>query len=519
MKYDVLVIGNGIAGGIAALLLAKSGKRVLVTTKGESFEESNTAQAQGGIVFRGENDHWTLLFKDIMEASNYSSWEKSARWVCKLGPYLVEKILIKELGIPFDRSCDGKWELFQEGAHSRRRILHVKDYTGKVIQEAINQCLKKEPKIEVKNNFFALELITSNQLPEVSWRYRRNSCLGSYFLDKKSNVITPVFADYTILATGGLNQIYKHASGGKWCTGDGFAMAKRAGCSLINMEFIQFHPTILYKPGSASTLLISEAVRGEGAELVDADGKPFMKKYHPLGSLAPRDIVARAIFQEMEKKGLPCVYLDLYRKMQPQKIRETFPYIYQEALKQGIDITREPIPVVPGAHFACGGVRIDTRSRTDIERLYAIGEVACSGVHGANRLASVSLLDGLTFAYLATKDILAQKTASPRLPTRLPCVPPAGEAPPESLLSDLTHEIQEIMWKKVGLLRNGKELRKATQELLKLRCRISQLFETFGVSQPLKELENLVEVSLMVAKAAFDNPFSLGTHYRSDQPV
>lgn len=518
MKYDVLVIGNGIAGGIAALLLARSGQRVLITTKGDTLEESNTSQAQGGIVFRGENDHWTLLFKDIMEASNHSSWETSTRWVCKLGPFLVEKILIKELGIPFDRSPDGKWELFQEGAHSRRRILHVKDYTGKIIQQTINQYLRKEPKIEIKNNFFALELITSSQLPEVSRRYGRSLCLGSYFLDKKTNTITPIFADYTILATGGLNQIYKYASGGKWCTGDGFAMAKRAGCSLINMEFIQFHPTILCKPDSTSTLLISEAVRGEGAELVGAEGEPFMKKHHPLGSLAPRDIVARAIFQEMEKKGLQCVYLDLYRKMQPQKIRETFPYIYQEALKQGIDITREPIPVVPGAHFACGGVRISTRGKTDIERLYAVGEVACSGVHGANRLASVSLLDGLTFAYLAAKDILSQKTVPLCLPEKLPFVHPAGEPPPESLVCELTREVQETMWKKVGLLRNGRELKKAVEKLLELKYQVFQLLERFGMSQPLKELENLIEVSLVVASAALCNPFSLGTHYRSDQP-
>jgi len=514
-RYDVLIIGNGIAGSSAALFLAEAGKSILLLTKGEDLEDTNTAKAQGGIVFRGEGDNPSFLIKDIMEASAFTSYTASARLISRLGPPLVQKLLIDRLQIPFDRR-NGKWDLFREGNHSFRRILHVKDYTGKVIQEYLNKAVLHEPLIEVKKNSLALDLIvSSHDTPHPESRYLPLECLGAYVWEEEAQEVIPILASATILATGGLSEIYRYSSGGPWNTGDGFAIARRAGARLSNMEYVQFHPTLLYTPQYSSSFLISESVRGEGAELISANGEPFMYRYHPRGSLAPRDVVARAIFQEMKIHESNCVYLDFRQKMEPRKIKDTFPTIYEELLQRGIDITQEPAPVAPGAHFACGGVLTDTRGRTTIKRLYAAGEVACSGLHGANRLASTSLLEGLTFGYRAARDIVKHSEELPNFAV-LPFREKWGEPPPENILRSLKEIIRINMWENVGLIRERRGLSQSLQILTAMKKEIAHLKEEYGISPALLELENMAETALLVTEEAFKNPLSRGTHFRLD---
>ncbi len=519
MYYDALIIGSGIAGSSCALFLAEKSQRVLLVTKGESFEETNTDQAQGGIVFRGENDSWKILKEDIIKASDYSSWENSVRVVAKIGPSLVKRLFIQKLRVPFEQSDDGGWNLFQEAAHSRRRILHVKDCTGKAIQKALHEGILKEHLIEVKKNTWAVGLILSSQYQiNPQSRYAVPECLGAYFLDPRKGEIIPVFARATVLATGGLNSLYRYSTGGTWNTGDGFAMAHRAGVVLQNMEYVQFHPTLLYTPEYAQTFLISESVRGEGAELINHEGKAFMYKYHHLGSLAPRDVVARAIFQEMLNDNTRCVYLDLYRAMSPEKIKATFPTIYEECLRRGVDIIHEPIPVAPGAHFSCGGVLTDTYGRTNIKRLYAVGEVACSGLHGANRLASTSLLEGVTFAYRAAHDIV-KNLAPKEHPRVIPFEYSSGIPPSDPIIESMRDIIQDTMWRFAGLIRNQSGLKYALEVLIGLKKQVIQMKNNYGLSGPLLELESSVDTGVLVVEAALKNPISRGTHFRSDSSM
>ncbi|MBP9015311.1 MAG: FAD-dependent oxidoreductase [Candidatus Atribacteria bacterium] len=513
--YDVLIIGNGIAGSSTALFLAEAGKRVLLLTKGEGLEETNTAKAQGGIVFRGEDDCPSLLFKDIMEASAFTAYSPSARLISRLGPPLVQKLLIDRLQVPFDRK-NGKWDLFQEGNHSLRRILHVKDYTGKVIQEALNQAVLCQPLIEVSKNSLVVDLIISSRDTfQPDTRYLPLECLGAYIWKGETKEIIPVLASTTVLATGGLSEIYRYSSGGTWNTGGGFAIAQRAGARLSNMEYVQFHPTLLYTPQYSSSFLISESARGEGAELLNAEGKPFMSQYHPRGSLAPRDVVARAIFQEMKSYQSNCVYLDFRAKMTPDKIKDTFPSIYEELLRRGIDITQEPAPVAPGAHFSCGGVLTDTWGRTSIKRLYAAGEVACSGLHGANRLASTSLLEGLTFGYRVAKDITKYREKLPTF-TIFPWRGKIGDPPPESIVRSSKEAIKTNMWENVGLIREKRGLLQSLQILTAFKKEIAYLQESYGISPALIELQNIAETAFLVTEEALKNPLSRGTHFRLD---
>ncbi len=507
MVYDALVIGNGIAGSCTALFLARQGKSVCLVTKASSLDETNTARAQGGIVFRGERDTTDLLLADILRASSFSSCRKSARILARLGPVLVQRFLIEELHVPFERKKEGTWDLFQEGAHSLRRILHVKDYTGKAIQERLNEAVLKERNITLFPRTFALELITSLHLADFAFRYKPPECFGAYVL--RGNEVIPIFARATVLATGGLNAIFRHSSGGPWCTGDGFALAWRAQATLVNMEYIQFHPTLLYSPGEPYAFLISEAVRGEGAVLLDREGKPFLEHFHPLGNLAPRDVVARAIFQTMKEEGTSHVFLDL-SPLGAEKIRTAFPEIFEELRRRGFDVTREPVPVVPGAHFACGGVLSDSWGRTTVRRLYAVGEVACTGVHGTNRLASTSLLEGLVFAFRAARSIVSSE---PPLapPPLLPFPEQVGEPPEEHILMELRRVIQETMWEYVGLEREKAGLFRALDCLLEVKQNVLNLQQRHGVSAPLRELENMVDTALLVTRAALQNPLSFST--------
>lgn len=518
MDCDTLVIGNGIAGSLTALLLAEQGQRVVILAKGETLEETNTSQAQGGIVFRGKDDSPRLLCEDILKASSYSTWKKSAHLVSRLGPLLVDRLLCAMLRVPFDRDSEGNLDFFQEGAHSRRRILHVKDYTGRVIQQILNQRISTHPLIEIKREFFGLELIISSfHAQEMRWRYRPRECFGVYALNTKKREVIPIIARNTVLASGGLNAIYEYSSGGPWATGDGLVMAQRAGAHLVNMEYVQFHPTLLYSTHALRFFLISEAVRGEGAELIDQQGKPFMQKYHPLGSLAPRDIVARAIFQELQDTQAKCVYLDLYRHLSPEKILTSFPGIYETLLQSyHLDITKEPIPVVPGAHFLCGGILTDTWGRTNLRRLYAVGEVACTGLHGANRLASTSLLEGVTFAYRVSRDILRTCPDFFHFAVR-PWEEKIGDFP-ASVIEELKCKVKINMWKHVGLIRRREGLLYALETLLQLKKESFALRYRYGASREIVELQNMIESALLVTESALQNPRSCGVHFRSDSP-
>lgn len=501
MVYDALVIGNGIAGSSLALFLAQKGKKVCLITKGTSLEETNTAQAQGGIVFRGEKDSTDLLARDILEASGKTASPRSARVLARLGPVLVQKFLIEELRVPFERKPDGTWDLFQEGAHSRRRILHVKDYTGRVIQRHLNEALRREENVTLLTGTFALELITSFQYArEAESRYGRPECFGAYVL--KDGEIFPILAHATVLATGGLNALFRHSSGGPWSTGDGFALALRAQVPLADMEHIQFHPTLLYDPSCAHSFLLSEALRGEGATICDDQGTPFLERFHPLGNLAPRDVVARAIFRLMKERNLSHVFLDL--RPLGERLRFGFPEIFEELTRRGFNPLEEPVPVVPGAHFACGGVLTDTWGRTSVRRLYAVGEVACSGVHGANRLASTSLLEGLTFAFRAVQAIARFE---------VPLVPPSilpfpgcpGTLGDAKRYSELRQTIQEVMWEYAGIERKKEGLEKALAILLEVKREILYLRSSLGISLPLGELENMADVATCVVRAALRN--------------
>ncbi|MEN3186165.1 MAG: FAD-dependent oxidoreductase [Atribacterota bacterium] len=516
MDCDVLVIGNGIAGSVTALLLAEQGFRVVLLTKGETLEETNTAQAQGGIVFRGPGDSATSLYEDITNASSGSSSKHIARLVSRLGPVLVKKILFEYLSIPFDRDAEGNLDFFREGAHSLRRILHVKDYTGRVIQQVLNEKVKAHPLVELGSGFMSLELIISSyHAQDYSWRYKPRECWGAYVLDRKRREIIPILAPNTVLATGGLNAIYEYSSGGSWNTGDGLVMATRAGAYLTNMEYVQFHPTLFFSPKPSGAFLISEVVRGEGAELVDRQGRSFMHKYHPMGSLAPRDVVARAIFRELQRTQEKCVYLDLYKRLSPEKIRTAFPGIYEELLGRGLDITREPIPVVPGAHFLCGGILTDSWGRTNLGRLYAVGEVACTGLHGANRLASTSLLEALTFSYQIARRIVKTQDPFPRV-SILPWEEKIGDPPPASVVEELQKMVKTNTWKHVGLIRHRQGLSHAKELLLQLTREVVTLRNTYGVSMETVELANMVKSALLVTESALRNPYSCGAHFRID---
>jgi L-aspartate oxidase len=403
----VLVLGSGIAGLTTAWTLARRGVKVLVLTKASEPEDCNTAWAQGGIIYFGKKDSARALVKDILEAGAGISQPEAVKYLATEGPEIVKKILLSEIGVPFTRTVGGDLDFTREGAHSVARIVHSADATGRAIESALLARIKAEKNIRIVTNATAIDLITvRHHSTDVAQRYAlQDPCLGAYVLDGSGRVHT-VLADFTVLATGGVGRLFLHTTNTNHAIGDGLAMAARAGAATMNLEYVQFHPTTLYHP-DAQGFLISEALRGEGAVLVNGAGEAFMRRYAPAQKdLAPRDIVARAIVEEMTSRGEPCVFLDLahhYRGKEP--IAERFPTIAGRCAQYGIDISKEPIPVVPAAHYFCGGVLVDLEGKTTIRHLYAVGETSCTGVHGANRLASTSLLEGLVWGHHAALSI------------------------------------------------------------------------------------------------------------------
>ncbi len=518
---DVLIIGSGIAGATAALKLAQDpAQHIIMITREKDPIESNTRWAQGGIIHRGPDDSVDLLVQDILSAGAGASLPKAAQILATEGPQRIEEILLSTAGVNFDHDSDGKLAFGKEAAHSVRRIIHVGDGTGYAIINGLMDAVRRQPNIELITNATAVDLIT---YPHHSRHpldtYKPITCHGAYVFDRKGKAIHRTLAAQIILATGGVGRIYRSTTNPPGARGDGLAMASRAGARIINAEYVQFHPTALAVPG-AEGFLISEAVRGEGGRLLTPNGQPFMEKYSPeWKDLAPRDVVARAIHNEMETNGLSYVLLDIGSQMDPEHLRQRFPNIYAECLRVGIDITREPIPVVPAAHYFCGGVQADSWGRTSIQNLYAVGEVSCTGLHGANRLASTSLLEGLVWGYRAAADI-AQNLHPEQIPApnEIPVWDETGltqDSDPALIQGDM-QTIQNIMWHYVGIIRSGDRLSRAIRELRHLQNEIETFYRTVKLSDGLIGLRNAVEVALVIAQAARHNRQSMGCHYRVD---
>ncbi|MGD1995005.1 MAG: L-aspartate oxidase [Anaerolineae bacterium] len=521
LQTDVLIIGCGIAGATAACRLAQDRERqVTIITRTAEPEESNTRYAQGGIVTLGQGDSPELLVKDILSAGAGLSSPTTARILADEGPGLVQEILIERLGVPFDRGSDGRMAYGREGAHSRPRVLHVGDATGRAIIRALVAALRELPNVHIVTSATAVDLITfPHHARDPLTVYQPIACRGAYVLEQSCRTVSRYLAGTTILATGGLGRIYRHTTNPPGARGDGLAMAHRAGARVINAEYIQFHPTALAAADGGS-FLISEAVRGEGGRLLTPDGRAFMADYAPQwGDLAPRDVVARAIHHEMVEHGYPHVLLDIHSHMSADRIRERFPTIYAQCLGLGIDITRRPIPVVPAAHYSCGGVWIDIWGHTTIRDLYAAGEVACSGIHGANRLASTSLLEGLVWGDRVARSITSRDARPVPSADEVPVWEEEGveeEADPALIWRDM-RTIQHTMWHYVGLIRSAKRLDRALRDLSHLKQDIEAFYRTTRLNDALVGLRHSVQAALIVAEAAQHNRQSRGCHYRDDR--
>lgn len=510
IRTEILVIGSGVAGLISALTAADRGREVLIITKLPSLMSGNSPWAQGGIVFMGKKDSPEKLKQDIFEAGHWHSWPPAVEILVQLGPRLVKELLMDKYGVPFDRTEEGELHLTSEGAHSVSRIVHSKDKTGESIHSKLIEAVLKHPNIKYLVDHTAVDLLTLSHHSTHSLDiYEKPTCFGAFVLNNKTGKVFPIFAFKTILATGGLGQIYLHTTNPPESTGDGIAMAFRAGVRMMNLQFIQFHPTAFYS--ERDRFLISEAVRGEGGRLIDKNGKEFMKDYHELGSLAPRDIVARAIHQTMLKTGHPCVYLDISHK-DSNWIKSRFPTIYEHLLNAGIDMTKEPIPVVPAAHYSCGGIGVSLRGRTSMARLYAVGEVSCTGVHGANRLASTSLLEAVVWGYNAGNDAAEIHKADEYIPKVFPWVEEKEEIDPALIAQDwLT--IKNTMWNYVGLVRTRQRLNRATTILRHLQNEIEQFYQKARMSKDIIQLRNGIITAIAVTNATIEDKVSRGAHY------
>jgi L-aspartate oxidase len=523
-QTDVLVIGSGIAGATAALRLARDPSlKILVITRDPDPCESNSRYAQGGIVGRGLEDNADLLVQDILAAGAGASSPKMARILAEEGPALLQEVLIKTAGIQFDHQPNGELEYNREAAHSNRRILHVGDGTGQAIITGLLAVMRRIPNITILPNMTAVDLITSpHHSRDPLATYEPIICHGAYAFDRHARTVHRYISNATILATGGLGRIYRNTTNPPGARGDGLAMAHRSGARIVNAEYVQFHPTALAAPG-AEGFLITEAVRGEGGILLTPEGRAFMADYSPQWKdLAPRDVVARAIHHQMETFGYSHVLLDIATRLDAQTIRSRFPNIYARCMQVGIDITNEPIPVVPAAHYFCGGVLVDEWGRSSIKNLYAVGEIGCTGLHGANRLASTSLLEGLVWGDRAARDIADCLEHQPlQTPPGRADIPQWDESgliadADSALIQGDMQTIQNIMWHYVGLARNAERLSRAIRELRHMWNEIETFYRTTKLSDGLIGLRNAVEVALIVAQAALHNRQSRGCHYRED---
>jgi len=513
-EYDFVVIGSGIAGLSFALKVARHGSVAVITKR--KGADTNTAWAQGGIAcVTSDEDSFELHVRDTIEAGAGLCDEAVVRTIVTEGPERIRELV--GFGLQFDeRKVSGNRELDlgKEGGHSKRRVLHVRDATGKEIEDTLLRELGRQSHVDLLENHMAVDLITAAKLGFAA----EDRCLGVYVLDERTGEVETIRSDRIVLATGGCGKVYLYTTNPDIATGDGVAMAWRVGVEIANMEFIQFHPTCLFHP-DAKSFLISEAVRGEGGILRNSRGEDFMKRYDPRGSLAPRDIVARAIDAEIKRSGAKCVFLDITHKS-PEFIRERFPHIYETCLQFGIDMSKQPIPVVPAAHYQCGGVKT-VNGATSLRGLYAIGEVACTGLHGANRLASNSLLEGLVVAHRAAAAVLeGQRSAHPAGKISLPEWE-SGNVQDVDELVVIYHnwdEIRRLMWDYVGIVRTDKRLQRAGARLRNLQREIREFYWNFKVSVDLLELRNLATVAALIVDSALSRQESRGLHFTLDYP-
>ncbi len=509
-NIDILIIGSGLAGCVAALTAADEGSQVLIVTKMESLLSGNTTYAQGGIIYKGLNDSPEKLIKDTMEAGDGHCWKPAVEQLANLGPKLVEEILIKRSNVDFDLNSSKQLDLTAEGAHSEPRIIHSKDLTGKAIHEAIIKQVEIHPNIKVLLDHTVVDLLTLSHHSKISLDiYEKPACFGAFVLNNKTGQVFPIFANQTILATGGLGQIFKHTSNPIEATGDGIGLSWRAGARCFNLEYIQFHPTTFYN--DRDRFLISESMRGEGGRLIDKYGNEFMKDYHELGDLAPRDIVARGIHQTMLDTDHPCVYLNISFK-DHKWLKNRFPTIYQHCYDLGIDITNEPIPVVPAAHYSCGGVGVSLKGRTSLQRLYAIGEVSCTGVHGANRLASTSLLEAVVWGYRAGKDAVEHC----KTPAYIPPIyewKDRDEIIDPALISQDWTNIKNTMWNYCGLIRTRQRLVRARTMFRHQQTEIENFYQQAKMTKAIVQLRNGIQTAIAVTQATIESRESRGANF------
>lgn len=511
-QFDVLIIGSGLAGLTVALKVA-SEKRVCLVSK-RKINDNSSSWAQGGIAaVLTDDDSIEAHIQDTLIAGAGLCDQEVTRQVASHARETVEWLIAQ--GVPFTREDDGSgYHLTREGGHSHRRIIHAADATGHAVQKTLAEQVLSHPNIIVLEDHIAVDLITSRKAG-IGAPQDNAECLGAYVLDNQSGKVMTIAAQQTVLATGGAGKVYLYTTNPDVSTGDGVAMAWRAGCRVANMEFIQFHPTCLFHP-KAKSFLITEAVRGEGGILKLPDGTNFMPHHDKRGELAPRDVVARAIDFEMKKRGLDCVFLDISHKPADFVISH-FPTIYRRCMELGIDITKEPIPVVPAAHYSCGGVMTDHTGRTDLASLYAIGETACTGLHGANRLASNSLLECMVFGQAAANDILSQPG---RPSVSLPYWDESRvtDADEEVIITHNWNELRRTMWNYVGIVRTSKRLTRAMHRIQMLRDEVDEFYSNFRVSNNLIELRNLLQVAELIVRSAMERRESRGLHYSRDYP-
>lgn len=514
LESDFLVIGSGIAGLSFALRASRFGQVLLITKKDD--KESNTNYAQGGIAsVMSQTDSFDSHIKDTLEAGAGLGHEEAVEYMVKEGPGAIQ--LLIDNGVEFSKKDDRTLDLAREGGHSEDRIIHARDYTGREIEQALLDNVKNNHNIQILENHIAIDLLTEHQTPKKDFS-KGIHCWGAYVLDINNNMVIQVISAVTVLSTGGCGQVYLHTTNPGIATGDGVAMAYRAGAKIANMEFMQFHPTSLYHH-KANSFLISEAVRGFGAVLRGKDGEQFMKHYHDKAELAPRDIVARAIDTEMKKSGEPCVYLDLTQK-DSNSIKAEFPYIYKKCLEYKIDMTCEWLPVVPAAHYMCGGVFVDKQGCTNIERLFACGEVAFTGVHGANRLASNSLLEAVAFIEPTIRDAKKLiKNTKIIIPDILPWNI-EGTLNQEEWVY-LVHDrnvIREVMWDYVGIVRSDFRLGRASRRLSIIANEVEEFYKKTTVTNDLLELRNIATVAQLIVQSASNRKESRGLHFTTDYP-
>lgn len=508
---DCLVIGAGLAGSAYAHYASKAGLSVTLICSDALTTGANSKWAQGGIIF-DTSFHPEQLEKDIIVASDYTSNPAAVATLVKEGQRAVQDLLVDQLEVPFDRNAAGELKFTREGGHSDKRIIFSKDVTGRAILNNFHDYIETIKSLTILENHVAVDLLTlSHNSVHPLDKYNPITCIGAYVLDSLSGEIKAIMAKKTILATGGLGQVFQNTTNQPGVVGHGIAMAQRVGARVIDLEYIQFHPTVFLKK-NCQLFLVSEAVRGEGGVLVNGEGKAFMDTQHPMKSLAPRDIVARAIHRELISTGENCVYIDLSSKS-PDFIKDRFPSIYERALSCGVDISREPIPVAPAAHYTCGGVYTNLEGRSSVRHLNAIGETACTGLHGANRLASTSLLECLVSAKLtAQADAAEMESTNFHLPPVKEWVSPEPIAD-EVLVRQDMRLIKSTMWNYVGLVRSPRRLMRARRILSQLSEEIGTFYAGNRLTRSLIELRNAIKSALLVVHAASLNPESKGCHY------